>query len=73
MAASLIEVGGELVSPAADSEWGRRAVVKDLDGHIVELLTPPNRDIVVESKETSTGATTVSHSNGMNPGDTGRG
>ncbi len=23
---------------------GRRAVVKDLDGHVVELLTPPNRD-----------------------------
>ncbi len=27
-----------LISPAADSEWGRRAVAKDLDGHVVELL-----------------------------------
>lgn len=29
-----------IVSSPADSEWGRRAVVKDLDGHTVELLTP---------------------------------
>jgi predicted enzyme related to lactoylglutathione lyase len=34
----------EIVSPAKDSEWGRRAVVRDLDGHTVELVTPPNRD-----------------------------
>lgn len=40
----LVAIGAELISPASDSEWGRRAVVKDLDGHIVELLTPPNRD-----------------------------
>ena len=39
-------VGGELVTSIHDSDWGRRAVVKDLDGHTVELLTPPNRDIV---------------------------
>jgi catechol 2,3-dioxygenase-like lactoylglutathione lyase family enzyme len=36
----LSEIGAEIVSPPADSEWGRRAVVKDLDGHVVELLTP---------------------------------
>lgn len=34
----LSQTGAEVVSPPADSEWGRRAVVKDLDGHIVELL-----------------------------------
>ena len=31
--------GAEVVTPPSDSEWGRRAVVKDLDGHIVELVT----------------------------------
>ena len=39
----LVGMGAELISPAADSEWGRRAVVKDLDGHVVELLKPPSR------------------------------
>lgn len=37
----LIEAGAELVTAPADSEWGRRAVVKDPDGHVVELITPP--------------------------------
>ena len=27
-----------IVSPAKDSEWGRRAVVADPDGHRIELL-----------------------------------
>lgn len=36
--------GGEIVSGPHDSSWGRRAVVKDLDGHTVELVTPPGRD-----------------------------
>jgi predicted enzyme related to lactoylglutathione lyase len=36
----LSKIGAEVVTPPADSEWGRRAVVKDLDGHIVELVTP---------------------------------
>lgn len=27
-----------------DTEWGRRAVVKDFDGHTVELVTPVNRE-----------------------------
>jgi lactoylglutathione lyase len=27
-----------VISPAKDSEWGRRAVVSDPDGHRVELL-----------------------------------
>jgi catechol 2,3-dioxygenase-like lactoylglutathione lyase family enzyme len=48
----LLGIGAELVSSVADSEWGRRAVVKDLDGHIVELLTPPNRDKIVASDKT---------------------
>lgn len=42
----LLDVGAEMISKPADTEWGRRAVVKDLDGHAVELLTPPNRDVV---------------------------
>lgn len=68
----LITIGAELVSPATDSKWGRRAVVRDLDGHIVELLTPPNRDKIVGSSETSTGVITKTHSNGMSPGDAER-
>ena len=35
----LIALGAELITPPADTEWGRRAVIKDLDGHIVELIT----------------------------------
>lgn len=38
------EVGAEVVSAPHDSEWGRRAVVRDLDGHTVELVTPFGRD-----------------------------
>ena len=68
----LLAVGGELVTPARDSEWGRRAVVKDLDGHAVELITPPNRDVIRASKETTTGVITETHSGGMNPGDFNR-
>ena len=37
-------VGAEVVSAPHDSEWGRRAVVRDLDGHTVELVTPHGRD-----------------------------
>lgn len=39
----LREIDVEIVSKPKDSEWGRRAVVRDFDGHTVELLTPPNR------------------------------
>ena len=38
----------DVVSPAKDSEWGRRAVVRDLDGHTVELVTPPNRETTIQ-------------------------
>ena len=34
----LLRRGAEVVTSPADSEWGRRAVVRDLDGHIIELL-----------------------------------
>jgi lactoylglutathione lyase len=36
----LSRMGGVVVTPAADSEWGRRAVMRDFDGHTVELVTP---------------------------------
>lgn len=68
----LVEIGAELVSPVSDSQWGRRAVMKDFDGHVVELLTLPNRDKVVASPTTATGVMTVTHSSGMNPGDADR-
>jgi len=38
----LLAAGAEVITPPADTEWGRRAVVRDLDGHIVELVTPAN-------------------------------
>jgi predicted lactoylglutathione lyase len=36
----LSKIGATVVTPPSDSEWGRRAVVKDFDGHTIELLTP---------------------------------
>ena len=36
--AKLSQMGSVIISPLADSEWGRRAVVKDFDGHTVELI-----------------------------------
>jgi lactoylglutathione lyase len=38
--ADLTGGGAAIVSAPSDSEWGRRAVVRDLDGHAVELLAP---------------------------------
>lgn len=68
----LVEIGAELLSAPSDTAWGRRAIVKDLDGHVVELLTPPNRDQIVASANTSTGVITKVHPQGMNPGDADR-
>ena len=36
--AALADLPGTLVVPAANSEWGRRAVVADPDGHRVEIV-----------------------------------
>ncbi len=36
--AALSDFPGVIISPPKDSEWGRRAVVADPDGHRVELL-----------------------------------
>jgi predicted enzyme related to lactoylglutathione lyase len=36
--AALADCPGAIITPAKDSEWGRRAVVADPDGHRVELL-----------------------------------
>jgi predicted enzyme related to lactoylglutathione lyase len=36
--ATINEHGGTVISPPKDSQWGRRAVVADPDGHRVELL-----------------------------------
>jgi lactoylglutathione lyase len=37
VAAKLGAAGAKVVSPPKDSEWGRRAVIADPDGHRVEL------------------------------------
>jgi lactoylglutathione lyase len=58
----LEEVGGKVISSPVDSEWGRRAVIRDLDGHTVELITPPNRDRMKDGL-------TDTHADGMTPGD----
>ena len=34
----LCGIGVEILTPPSDSEWGRRAVVKDFDGHVVEIV-----------------------------------
>jgi len=65
----LADAGGQLLSGPTDSQWGRRAVMKDLDGHTVELVTPTHRDIIVASSETSTGVITETHTDGMSPGE----
>ena len=36
--AALNDYPSAVISPAKDSEWGRRAVVTDPDGHRIELL-----------------------------------
>jgi len=35
----LERLGAEVIVYPSDSEWGRRAVIRDLDGHTVELIT----------------------------------
>ena len=40
----LRELDATIVTEPTDTRWGRRAVVKDFDGHTIELLTPANRD-----------------------------
>lgn len=37
----VIEAGATVVSAPQESPWGRRAVVRDLDGHSVELVSQP--------------------------------
>ena len=44
----LVAAGGKITQAPHDSEWGRRAVVTDPDGHKVELVTPPNREKTIQ-------------------------
>ena len=37
MVGALEKTGAHVHSPPKNSQWGRRAVVEDLDGHHVEL------------------------------------
>ncbi len=41
--ALLRRIGAEIVTEPKDSPWGRRAVVKDPDGHVVELVSASTR------------------------------
>jgi len=40
----LREIDATIMTQPTDTEWGRRAVVKDFDGHTIELVTPVNRE-----------------------------
>ncbi|MET1257658.1 VOC family protein [Aliikangiella maris] len=35
---ALVEIGAEILESPHDTSWGRRAVIRDLDDHTVELL-----------------------------------
>ena len=37
---NLMRIGATIVSVPKNSPWGRRAVIKDIDGHRVELTQP---------------------------------
>lgn len=41
---TLREVGAKIVAEPNDSPWGRRAVVRDPDGHCVELTAPSGKE-----------------------------
>lgn len=42
--------GAMIVAAPTDTQWGRRAVVKDFDGHTVELVAPVDRnDLLTET------------------------
>lgn len=46
--ASFADFPGALLSAPQDSEWGRRAVVADPDGHRIELLeSPPTKSPIL--------------------------
>ncbi len=40
LAAAAISQGGSVATPTQESPWGRRMVLRDPDGHSVELLEP---------------------------------
>ena len=49
-----LAAGGKCISSPRDSPWGRRAVVRDIDGHSVELVTrvpPPGERVNEAPKE----------------------
>ena len=40
----LTKLGIDVVKQPHDTKWGRRAVVRDPEGHTIELVTPQGRD-----------------------------
>ena len=45
----LLEKKVKVISQPKDSERGRRAIVKDFDGHTIELIAPKKRDVMKDS------------------------
>ena len=50
-ASRLVEVGAEIISAPKVSQWGLRTVLKDLEGHKVELTEAPITASVAVKKE----------------------
>ena len=44
-------INARITIEPTDTDWGRRAVVKDFDGHTVELVTPANREAMLAGHE----------------------
>lgn len=42
---SLRQIHATILTEPAETQWGRRAVVQDFDGHTVELVTPVDRKV----------------------------
>ena len=51
----LVSSGGRLISAPQESPWGRRAVLEDLDGHRVELLSRKADDVGGEKLNSDSG------------------
>ena len=43
----LRQIDATIVTEPTATEWGRRAVVRDFDGHTVELVTSVNRESTI--------------------------
>lgn len=50
-------IDATIVTDPTDTEWGRRAVVNDFDGHTVELVASENRESMITENYNKTNRT----------------